>query len=226
MRLRLSHLFSAVLLVASISTSAQPQRPSCATGVSAYAQARYAAAIQEFSSCLATPISASDQAELLEFRAEAQNKLGNGEKSIADQRAAIAAVRPTTTWPYVTLAIYQREALQFEAALITLRTAEAFARDELHRSPGSSVYYHLGRSLCAMGRCDEAIEEYSKAIGKQPRFGETYFYRAMAYEALQNKERARSDLIVAARLTPLNAFPPGFSEKLAEYGVEPTGPKE
>ncbi len=53
--------------------------------------------------------------------------------------------------------------------------------------------YHLGWSLSALGRYDEAVQAFTRGISDQPDYPFVYWRRGLAYEALHQSENARAD---------------------------------
>jgi len=207
------------LLLCASALTAQAQPLACQRGAEAYDRHEYAAASAAFTECLHHQLSDETRENILEYRAYSLLQTGEPAKAALDQRAALSIKKPPDLWPFIMLSVYQREAGQYDNALATLKSAGAYSQNELKRPPGPAVFYHAGRAQHQAGRFDEAVIEYSKAIEKQPGFGETYFYRALSYEAIGDRHSARNDLEEALRHSATGARPPGLLSKASEYGL-------
>jgi len=75
-----------------------------------------------------------------------------------------------------------------------------------------------GQTLHAIGRYQDAIEVYMRGIPKQPDYGYALYRRALAYEAVGDREMAKRDLFRAAELEPRDGYEADVAAKLKEYG--------
>lgn len=64
------------------------------------------------------------------------------------------------------------------------------------------IYVSLGRGLFAMGKTDEAIEEYNKALSIYSEYGAAYYYLGLAYLKKADKEAARKAFQQTIRIIP------------------------
>ena len=91
---------------------------------------------------------------------------------------------------------------------------------------GMGYFYHLGWTYQQMGRHNDAISTYTAGIPEQPDYPYLYYRRALSYEAINNPQRAISDMRffynLAIEKDPdqfekvLNDYP-DIREKLVEY---------
>ena len=119
------------------------------------------------------------------------------------------------------LGIYLRETKDYAGALRALADAGKYDEDGPGSGPGMAVAYHTGLTLHAAGRYADAVAAYSKGIPKQPDYALAYYNRALSYEAIGDKSKARQDFAKAAELAPPRGFERRIVRKMAEYGITP-----
>ncbi len=83
---------------------------------------------------------------------------------------------------------------QGERAVRLIRSAIA------QNSAVAAAHRHLGNALRSLGRCEEALASYSKAIGCRRDFREAYVNRAMTLLVLRRPQEALADLERASAL--------------------------
>jgi tetratricopeptide (TPR) repeat protein len=209
-------VFFAFALSAASAVFAQIER--CRQGDAAAQAENYAAAAEHFSACLTARLTPSSRARALMFRAQAYGELKQFDRALSDQKEALSIEAPGNVWPLVMLSVYYRGLKDNEAALEALRGAMKLDEDGPGTGPGMAVHYHMGQTLHAMGRFKEAIEIYTLGIPKQPDYGYALYRRALAYEALGDRDMAKRDLFRASELEPREGYEADVAAKLKEYG--------
>jgi tetratricopeptide (TPR) repeat protein len=63
-----------------------------------------------------------------------------------------------------------------------------------------AVFLERGRAWAGAGDRKRAIDDYSEAIAKEPRFAPAYYYRSLAYRAIGKTTEADADLRMAGKL--------------------------
>ena len=191
----------------------------CMEGDKAAQSDNFAAAVEHYTACLdKARLTTTSKAHALLNRALAYSELKQWRQALEDQKAGLALEAPRNVWPLVMLSVYHRELKEYEPALAALRAAMSLDEDGPGTGPGMAVHYHRGQTLHAMGRYREAIEEYTRGIPKQPDYGYALYRRALAYEALGDREMAKRDLFRAAQLEPRYGYDAEVAAKLKEYG--------
>jgi tetratricopeptide (TPR) repeat protein len=202
----------------------QPQLP-CVSGQDAIQRRAYSTALSHLTRCLEIRgLSNRDVAAALQMRAQAHSETGNPLKASEDYRRSIGLRPPDIAWDLLPLGIYLREAGKHAESLEVLQRALTLDEDGPGSGPGMAVYFHLGWTLHELRRFDEAVDAYTTGIPKQPRFEGIYLRRALAYEALGNRDGARADLAriiaigTARGLDPAQA-PDEYRKKFVEYDM-------
>jgi Tol biopolymer transport system component/regulator of sirC expression with transglutaminase-like and TPR domain len=79
-----------------------------------------------------------------------------------------------------------------------------------------------GRVLDLQEKYDQAIEQYTKAIGEDDSYHEIYYFRGYLYANMGEKEAARSDLTRYLELVPNAPDRQDIEDQLQRLGEEPT----
>jgi len=195
---------------------AQPAE--CQAGMKAYVAKTYDEALPSLAQCLSLPIPSEARSLILQVRAEVYGAQEKWALAIGDQQAAIAAIPPKNAWPYVMLGAYFRKAHRLDESIAALQTAMTFDEDGPGSGPGMAVHYHMAQTLHEAKRYREEIEVLTKGIPKQPDYAYALYQRALAYEALDDRDQAKRDLFRASEIAPKDGFPPAIAAKFAEYG--------
>ena len=207
------------IMALSALTPAHAQIERCIEGDKAAQSDKFAAAVEHFTACLGNAgLTTASKARALLNRALAYGELKQWSRALEDQKAGLALEAPRNVWPLVMLAVYHRELKQYEPALAALRAAMSLDEDGPGTGPGMAVHYQMGQTLHAMGRYQDAIEVYTRGIPKQPDYGYALYRRALAYEAVGDREMAKRDLFRAAELEPRDGYEADVAAKLKEYG--------
>lgn len=207
------------MMALSVSTPAHAQIERCIEGDKATRSDNFAAAIEHFTACLENArLTSGSKAQALRYRALAYGELKQWSRALEDQKESLALDAPRNVWPLVMLSVYHRELKEYEPALAALRAAMSLDEDGPGTGPGMAVHYHMGQTLHAMGRYQDAIEIYTRGIPKQPDYGYALYRRALAYEAVGDREMAKRDLFRAVELEPRDGYEADVAAKLKEYG--------
>lgn len=198
---------------------ARPPQLDCQAGAASFKAENCFAAVGQLSNCLAMSLPSPARAWVLQMRAQCYSKLKKPDQALQDQNASLQLDSPKDVWPLVMLGVYYRELKQYEASLAALKEALKYDEDGPGTGPGMAVYYHTGQTLHQAGRYAEAIEAYTLGIPKQPDYGYALYRRALAYEAIGDKEQAKRDLYRAAELAPKEGYEDDIKDKLSEYGL-------
>jgi tetratricopeptide (TPR) repeat protein len=190
----------------------------CSQADAAFDAENYGLAVTHYSTCLTAKLTLASRARALMFRAQAYGQLKQFDSALSDQRDALSIEAPRNVWPLVMLSVYYRGLKDYESALAALRAAMKLDEDGPGTGPGMAVHYHTGQTLHAMGRFKEAVESYTLGIPKQPDYGYALYRRALAYEALGDRDMAKRDLFRAAELEPREGYEADVAAKLKEYG--------
>lgn len=83
---------------------------------------------------------------------------------------------------------------------------QAIETGKLSQSDLATVTASRGVAHDAKGATAKAIADFDAAIGLEPRFGEAYIYRGLAWQKVRDYQRAISDFTEAARVAPRGAF--------------------
>jgi tetratricopeptide (TPR) repeat protein len=201
------------------------QELSCVSGQDAIQRRAYSTALSHLTRCLEIRgLSDRAVAAALQMRAEAHSQTGNPLKASEDYRRSLGLRPPEIAWDLLPLGIYLREAGKHAESLEVLQRALTLDEDEPGSGPGMAVYFHLGWTLHELRRFEEAVSAYTTGIPKQPRFEGIYLRRALAHEALGNREAAKADLVRiiaigrARGLDPAEA-PDEYRKKFVEYDL-------
>lgn len=191
----------------------------CQAGVKANDRKDYETAVNKLNICLAGEV-ASEQGrvQLLQVRAQAYQGLNQLPFAVEDQQEAINLDKTRNAWPWIMMGVYRRELKQYDKALAALKEAAKRDEDGPGTGPGMAVYYHTGRTLHEAGRYAEAVKAFTKGLPHQPDYGWAFYHRALAYEALGERGKAKKDMARAAKLAPKGGYEPHIAAKLREYG--------
>ena len=209
-------------------TNPAPTPPDeCQAGLNSYKSKNYSAAVDQFSICLEFNLPSDVRVYVLQKRAQSFRGLNNFKSAVQDQKNSLELKAPEDVWPHIHLAVYYRELKQYDLALAALKEATKYDEDGPGSGPGMAVYYHTGWTLHEAGRYREAIEAYTLGIPKQTDFGVALYRRALSYEAVGDRKRAKQDLAGAAKLAPSEGYGAEITAKLMEYGfsVKSRAPK-
>lgn len=201
------------VLLVSIQAGAQPPGD-CAVGAQFVKRGLYHDSINPLSRCLSADLTDEVRAYILGARAYAYGEVSQFEQAMEDQRAFIALQKPQDARPLIMLGMYYRELKQYDKSLEALKTANEYGS-------GMGIYYHTGLTLHQAGRYKEAIEAYTKGIPKQPNYAYVFYRRALSYEAVEDRDRARRDFSRAFELVPKDGYEAEIAAKLNEYGFSP-----
>lgn len=223
--MRLTYIFTIVITLSSWSM-AHANSDSCRGGNEALQKKNYAEAVSRLNKCLSTNLTTGSRATMLRVRAQAYAGLNELDFAIKDQKEAITLDKSRNAWPWIQLAIFQREKKQYKEALASLRQAEKRDEDGPGTGPGMAVFYHKGWTLHEAGRYSEAIKAYTLGIPRQPDYGWALYRRALAYEAIGDRAQAKRDLFRVAELNPKDGYETHIVTKLREYGFDAKVRKE
>jgi tetratricopeptide (TPR) repeat protein len=221
-------LISAGVLACSAAAAQQPSLvPStdldpafCRNGLDALNTGDARAASSQLTQCLKLDLPDPVRAYILRSRARAYRTLDYPTAAVEDQKASLKLGRPFDAWPLINLAVYHRAAKQYPESLETLKQALAYDENGPGSGPGAVVLYHTGITLSLMGKHAEAVENFTKAIAKQPDFvGHVIFARAMAYEGMFNRAQAKQDLTKVSEVLPSSEYSKFMMTKFREYRV-------
>lgn len=156
----------------------------------------YKAALPELTNCLAYQLAPELQRYVLELRANAYEELHRYHDALDDQWKIVKLQPPQDQWPYLMLAVYQRDLKQYDDALTSIEQARAVLIRAGEKT-GMPYGIHKGWTLQEMGKHQSAIETFTEAIPAQPDYFYVYFRRSISYEALGDAEHAREDMAKA-----------------------------
>jgi tetratricopeptide (TPR) repeat protein len=148
-------------------------------------------------------------------RATAYEEKGEFDRAIADANRAMQLAGKPDFWDYIHRASAYRAAGKYPEALKDLQRA-AGADNNKKEMP---YYYHLGWTLQAMGKHDEAIAAFTDGIPTQPDYWAVYFRRALSYEQKGERDKAADDLKKTASLIKVKHRDEALNSKLAQYGL-------
>lgn len=178
--------------------------------------------IEVTSRCLAVPGQGIlARSVFLRARGEAYEAQHNDVSAIANLEEAYRLVPPKTGWEIIALAAAYYNAGRYADAV-------ALIQDGMRREIGMSgrgsgfgmpLYYHLGRSLLALNRNEEAIEVLSAGIPAQPDFAYAYWCRSLAYENVHDEPHAKADLVQFARWADSEKLTDDERSRLRRYGL-------
>jgi tetratricopeptide (TPR) repeat protein len=161
-------------------------------------------------------------------RAWSYKILGKMNEAVGDQEAAFK-LAPAAYSELINYALYLRYAGRVAESLTPLK--EAATMDEAKGQTSMMTQYQLGWTYQELGKHREAVAAFTKGIPQQTDFAFAYYKRGLSFEALGQKEAARSDFqqvktLIATdnRGTVTNKELPYIRKKLAEYGIELKGP--
>ena len=147
---------------------------------------------QDLDRCLVFEFIDDDkQAYYYQVRAWAQYSLGKYQLAVDDQESSFRLKAPTTQREFINYGSYLRKLGKFEESLDPLFKAEQID-DELGH-PTMMTQYNLGWSLYEIGRYEEAISAFTKGIPFQPDYSFVYYRRGLAYDKLEEREKALDD---------------------------------
>lgn len=187
----------------------------CRLGNSYYEHAEYDKSVSSLNLCLKLQLGSSKRALLYRTRADALSHIGKPELAVQDQLKSIELESPSDLWPYIGLSFYYRESKAYDLALKAIEKAKEYDED----GSGWPIYYHMGRTLYDAGRYREAVKAYKRGIRKRRDHGFAYFRRALAYEALNKKHKARADFVSAKKYIPIEHYDEEVTRKFKEYGL-------
>lgn len=160
-------------------------------------------------------------------RAWSYKLLGKMNEAVGDQEAAFK-LAPAAYSELINYALYLRYAGRVTESLTPLKDAEKI--DEAKGQISMMTQYQLGWTYQELEKHKEAIIAFTKGIPQQTDFAFAYYKRGLSFEALGQKEAARSDFqqvkaLIATdnRGTVTNKELPYIRKKLAEYGIELIG---
>lgn len=132
----------------------------------------------------------------LRMRSHAHKQLEQYDAAIADVEQAQRLSPPKTAWDFINIASLYRDSGQPGKALETLRKMQADRIGMTGRGTpeGMPIYYHLGWTLNDLKQWPEAVETLTEGLTYQPGYAWAYMQRALAYDAMGNRERAQKDL--------------------------------
>ncbi len=201
------------------------QQLSCRSGQDAVERGAFSTALSHLTRCLESEgLSIRAMATALHLRAMAHANTGEPRKASQDYRRSLGMRPAQIAWDLIPLGIYLREAGEHDESLEVLQQALALDEDGPGTGPGVAAYFHYGWALHELKRYAEAVDAYAKGIAKQPDFEGTYLRRALAYEAIGERGKARADVariaeIGRARGLDPAAAPDEYKSKFLEYGL-------
>ena len=149
-------------------------------------------------------------------------RLGQNTLAVEDQEAAYELRKPSEYRQFINYASYLRAAGRIEDSLTAILAAERMEGGKV----SMMTQYNKGWSLPELGRHREAVEALTKGIPIQPDYAFVYWRRGLAYEALGEKEQARSDFERSATLliekdnaAGAGGLLPEMRQKLRQYGL-------
>ncbi len=156
-------------------------------------------------------------------RAWAYKTLGRMNEAVNDQEAAFK-LAPAVYSELINYALYLRYAGRVAESLTPLKAAEKM--DEAKGWTSMMTQYQLGWTYQELGKHRDAVAAFTKGIPQQTDFAFAYYKRGLSFEALGQKEAARSDFqkvkaLIATdnRGTVTDKELPHIRKKLAEHGV-------
>jgi len=197
----------------------------CRSGQDAVERGAYSTALSHLTRCLESEgLSIRGMATALHLRAMAHAETGDPLQASADYRRSLGIRPAQIAWDLIPLGIYLRLAGKHEDSLEVLQQALALDEDGPGSGPGVAAYFHVGWTLHELRRYAEALDAYAKGIAKQPGFEGIYLRRALSYEALGERGKARADI---ARILEIGrqrgldpaAAPDEYRSKFLEYGL-------
>ncbi len=155
---------------------------------------QYQRAIDDFTAVIAKkPIDRYGKSILRE-RAKAYEALKKYELAIADLTKAVS-IDPKASWLIEHRTRLYLKVGKYDKALEDLKILMTKSKEPL-------LYFRRGQAFFGKKRYHVAIEDFSMAIEKAPRFTGAYLYRADAFVATGQRTKAIADLKVALRLDP------------------------
>jgi len=220
--IKLLALFVTLLAMSSHSAA---QVSACEYGQIAIERRLFSTALSWLTRCLEIGgLSDRNLVAVLHMRALAFSNTAEPRKASEDYRRSLEIKPPEIAWDLIPLGIYLREAGQHGESLEVLQRALALDEDGPGSGPGMGVFFHLGLTLHALRRYDEAINSYTQGIQKQSNFEGIFLRRALSHEAMGERGKARLDLAKiieigkAKGLDPATA-PAEYKSKFVEYGL-------
>jgi tetratricopeptide (TPR) repeat protein len=196
----------------------------CEQGKQAARNRSPAQAIPLLSHCLTGRLPDDERATVLRVRAWSHGRLGQFAAALQDQEAAFERRSASDYRAFIDYAYYLRQAGRLQNSLDAIEAAE-----RLESKPSMSTQYHKGWTLLELGRFGDAVDALSKGVPLQPDYPFVYWRRGLAYEGLGDKERAKKDFALCARLLltrgvspAAESVMPAIRQKLREYGLDKT----
>lgn len=211
-----------------LSTACSQQAPAslyCIPGYEKLKAGQYVQARELLTRCVnSAAISDSNRRNGYLDRAMANDSLGEHQAAVRDQEAAFAINGEKAYGELINYTLYLRQAGRLEDSLGAIQQAQRMDQEEgVVTMP---VQYHLGWTLQALGRHQEAVEAFTVGLPAQPDFAAVYYRRGVSYEVLGQQGKAREDFKRVSQLlqTPSrgNTGESGeqlFRDKLKEYGL-------
>lgn len=128
------------------------------------------------------------------FRGQIFLESGRYEEAVLDFQREWALIVPKVTWDALPLAIALRKTDRLQEAMNQLEQASSLDEDGPSSGPGMAYHYHLGQTLYALGRYQEAYNAYTSGISKQPDYFWVYLARAEASKAMGNRDEEKRDV--------------------------------
>jgi|CXWL01.1.fsa_nt_gi tetratricopeptide (TPR) repeat protein len=223
--MKLLHLIIIATAINSWSpASAQPL--DCRTGSEAAKKKNYRAALSHLDNCLNASLTGEYRVSMLMVRAQSYMGLKKYEVATNDLEEAVALDKSRNAWPWIEMSIAHREQKQYDKALDAIAEAEKCDEDGPGTGPGMAVFYHKGWALHEAGQYKAAIKSYTQGIPKQPDYGWALYRRALAYEALGDRVRAKNDLRRFVKLKSQDGYEAHVAAKLRKYGFDAQVRKE
>lgn len=165
------------------------------------------AAVLELSNCLSSPrLTTSGRINALQIRAEAHDRSEDSSSATADMEAAFELHAPGAD-ALRQYARYLRRAGRLEESLTAIGRAGALDP----QGARGATEYQRALTLADLGRDEEAVAAFSRAIAASPWPVWAYWHRGLAYERLGKRESAHADfvpfeqlLVQRARFDPMS----------------------
>ena len=152
-------------------------------------QGNYRAALAAFTRCIDSLENNAPGYGCFARRAAAQSNLGAYDAAIQDATEAIKRYSGNYSYGHYVRGHVYREKKEYDAALMDLQKALAFA-DKSDKSFLVQIYYDLGRTYYGMGVCDQAISNFQLSLDIDPQFASGYWYLGNAHKKAGNTEEA------------------------------------
>lgn len=175
--------------------------------------------VEELSKCLTFSPPSDIKARVFRVRADCYSTLDQHNLALEDQSRALEILTPDYVWALLMLGAFYRDMKEYDLSLAVLKQALKISESGLGTQPTMPEYYHLGLTLNAAGRYNEAIDAFTKGIPKQRNYGYALYHRALAYEGIGNKKLAKNDLLQAKKLAPKDGYEEFVLNKFREYEI-------